>query len=180
MEQNPSLEANRFLASQEIPQIFWDPKVHGRIYKCPPPVPILSQIGPIHVLPSHFLKIYLNITLPLSLGLPSGLFLSGFPTKPCVHLSFPPYVLRGPAGKSHLFCSLLYCNIWPVLLYNIIPHYLIKGKIFWKKVIEHKTRVLIFPKSLSKTFLIIRRIQPNILINAHKSSCKEPAILVVF
>ena len=70
-----------FAANQEIPRILWNPKVHHHTHKRPPPAPILSQLHPVPTTPSHFLKIHLILSSHLRLGLPNGLFPSGFPTK---------------------------------------------------------------------------------------------------
>jgi hypothetical protein len=52
MEQSPSWEAKMSYATQKIPYILWNPKVHHRIHKSPPSVPILSQINPVYA-PLH-------------------------------------------------------------------------------------------------------------------------------
>jgi len=57
MKQSPSWEANRFSASQEIPRILWKAKVHYRIHKCTPQVPIVSQITPVYAPLTHFLNL---------------------------------------------------------------------------------------------------------------------------
>ena len=79
IQHSPSWEANRFSCSQEIPHILWNPKVHYRIHKCPPPVTILSQLDPVHASTSS--RPILILSSHLHLGLPSGLFPSGFSTK---------------------------------------------------------------------------------------------------
>jgi len=59
MQHSRSWDDNRFSASQEIPLILRNPKVHYRIHKCPPPDPILSQLDPVHF-PSSSYKWYVT------------------------------------------------------------------------------------------------------------------------
>ena len=87
MEKSPSWEANGFTASQEFPRILWNPKVQYRIHKRPPPKPDQSSPCP-H--PTSWRSSHLR------LGLPSGLFHSGFATKTLYTPLFSPIVLHDP------------------------------------------------------------------------------------
>jgi len=57
MVQGPSWAANWFAATQEIPRISRNPKVHYNTHKRPPPVSILGQPNPVHIPTSHLLEI---------------------------------------------------------------------------------------------------------------------------
>jgi hypothetical protein len=91
MEQRPSWEANRFAASQEIPRIFMDPEgslPYSQV-SATCPYPELIPSSPHKPLPTSWRSI-LILSTQLRLGLPNGLFPSGFPTNTlCTTLSSP-------------------------------------------------------------------------------------------
>jgi hypothetical protein len=88
---SPSWEAASRSATQEFPNILWNPKVHYRVCKNLLPVSILIQMNPVHIIPSYYSKIHFNIILLPTYSLPGSLFPFGFPTKIQMHSS-PPHV----------------------------------------------------------------------------------------
>jgi len=92
MEQSPSWEANWSAASQEIPRILWNPKVHHCTPKRTPPVPI----HPVHTPTSHFPKIHPNIILPSRPGSPQWSPSLRFPHQNPVHTSPLPHTRYMP------------------------------------------------------------------------------------
>jgi hypothetical protein len=91
MKLNASWEAASCAATQERLSILWNPKVHYCVHKSPPLAHILSQIKPIHTIPSHpaSLRSILILSTHLRLGLHSGLFPSGFATDLLNAFHFP-------------------------------------------------------------------------------------------
>ena len=84
-------QLTRFSASQEIPRIVGNPRVHYRIHKCPPPVPILSQLDPVNNPTSYFLNIHLNIILPSTPGSPQWSLSLRFPHQKPEYASLLPH-----------------------------------------------------------------------------------------
>ena len=90
MVQSPCWEANWFAASQEIPRISRNPKVHYRTHKRPPPVSILGQPNPVHIPTSHLLEIRPNIH-PSTPRSPEWSLSLRFPHQDPIH---PPLLTR--------------------------------------------------------------------------------------
>jgi len=82
--------------------------------------------------------------------------------------------LRLNAYNAHEPC----CYLRPVWLYNIFPHYLIKGKIFEKKIFKIKCAFWISAKLSSEKVLILRRNERDMIKNVYSCSCKVLVILV--
>jgi hypothetical protein len=88
-----SWEAPSCRVTEEFPSILWNTNVHYSVHKSPQLVPILSQINPVHTTPSY-LSSNLILSSRLRLGLSSGLFHSGFPTKILYSFIFSPCMLH--------------------------------------------------------------------------------------
>jgi hypothetical protein len=64
MEFSPSCEDASRSATQEFPKILCNPKVYYGVHENPSNVPILSQMNPVHTIPSSLSKIHFNIIFP--------------------------------------------------------------------------------------------------------------------
>ena len=98
--QSPSSEANWFAASQEIPHISQNLKVHYHTHKRLPPVSILGQPNPVHIPTSHLLEIHPNINHPSTPRSPQWSLSLPFPHQDPIH---PLSSLIRATCPAHLF-----------------------------------------------------------------------------
>jgi hypothetical protein len=68
MQLSTSWEYEIYTVNQEISSLLWHPKVHCRVQKSPPPIPILSQLNPVHNLPFRMAVIHFIIILQFMPG----------------------------------------------------------------------------------------------------------------
>ena len=107
--QSPSWEANWFAASQEIPRISWNPKVHYRTHKRPPPVYIMGPPNPVHIPTSHLLESHPNIIHPSTLRSPLWSPSLRFPHQDPIHpLSSP---IRATCPAHLILLDFITCTI---------------------------------------------------------------------
>ena len=93
-------EANWFAASQEIPRISRNPKVHYRTHKRPPPI----YPGPAHIPTSYLLEIHPNSINPSTPRSPQWSLSLRFPHQDPIHPSPHPYA---PHAQPISFFSIL-------------------------------------------------------------------------
>src|SRR5215475_13412528 len=93
------LTSNLCSYSRNSPHL-WNPKVPHRTHKCPPPVPILSQLHTVPTTPSYFLKIHLNIILPSTSWSPQWSLSLRLPHQHPVYTSILPHTRHMPC-PSH-------------------------------------------------------------------------------
>jgi len=76
--------------------------------------------------------------------------------------------LSSPVFKEHVPCFIVLCGLsWRN---HFFPHYLINGTISLGGL-NMKCVVLVSQQLLFEIFLILRRVQEDVIINVHMSSC---------
>ena len=99
MVQSPSWAANWFAASQEIPRISGNPKVHYRTHKRPPRISILGQPNPIHIPTPNLLEFHPNIIHSSTRKSPQWSLSLRFPHQDHIHPPLLTHIRQMPISS---------------------------------------------------------------------------------
>jgi len=122
MVQSSSSAANWFAASQEIPRISRNPKVHYRTHKRPPPVSILGQPNPVHMPTSHLLEIHPNIIHPSTPRSPHWSPSLRFPHQDPIHSPLLTHTrhMPSPSNKRLIVASCWFFSLHTFSYYSVL------------------------------------------------------------
>ena len=154
MVHRPSWAANWFAASQEIPRISRNPKVHYRTHKLPPPVSIPGQPNPVHIPTSHLLEIHPNITHPSTHRSPQWSLSLRFSHQEAIHPFSSP--IRATCPTHHILLDFISRTILGEQYRSFssslcsLHLYLHLYQFQFRKYIAHETAVCRNSHSLSK------------------------------
>jgi len=152
MVQSPSGEANWFAASQEIPRISRNPKVHYHTHKRTPPVSILGQPNQVHMPTTHLLEIHPNIIHPSTPRSPQCSPSLRFPHQDPIHSLSSPIRATCPAV---VMLIVLLSLREPVISFPLVRMW--KFWVWWKK----KSFFVYIAKLYGKNESSIREVMKN-------------------
>jgi len=127
-----------FQLVKKFPAYYVTSKVHYHIHKCLPPVPILSQLDPVHTPTSHLLMIHLNIILPSMPGSPKWSLTFRFPHQnpvyatPLLNVCYMPRSFHSSGffhsnnfgwGVQFIKLHIMYFSLLPCYLFPLSSKY---------------------------------------------------------
>ena len=115
-------------------------------HKCTPPVPILSQLYPVHTPTPHFLKIHQNIILPPTPGSPQWSLSTRVPHQNPVHGSPLPHTYYMPRpSHSRFYTCTTFGEEYRILCFLLCSflHYPVTSSLLGQNILlKHKVYII--------------------------------------